>query len=86
MAKIVTLRLDEKTRERVARIAWRKRVSASDVIRNAIAAWADQEETSESPYALISDLLAVVRSGNRKRSFQTGKQFAKLLRTRRSRR
>jgi hypothetical protein len=86
MASPLTLRLDEKTRKRIVRIARRKQVSTSEVVRRAIAAWADAQEPLTSPYDAIADLIGVVRGGNPKRSTQTGRRFTKLLKRRRSRR
>lgn len=85
MAAPLALRLDQKTRRQIARIAQRKRLSTSEVIRQAIDAWAAREEPASVPFELISDLLGVVRGGNPKRSEQTGARFAKLLKQRRSR-
>ena len=79
MPNPLTLRLDEKTRQRIARLASRKRVSTSEVIRQAIASWADNQEPVASPYEAMSDLLGVVRGGNPQRSEQTGCRFTKLL-------
>ena len=67
------------------RIAERKRVSASAVIREAIELWIDQQETKEAPFEAMSDLIGVVRGGRPDRSVQTGRQFAELLKTRRKR-
>jgi Arc/MetJ-type ribon-helix-helix transcriptional regulator len=86
MASPVTLRLDEKTRRQIARIARRKRLSTSEVIRQAIEAWAEQQEPLAASFELASDLLGVVRGGNPKRSEQTGRRFAKLLKERGNRR
>jgi hypothetical protein len=86
MASPLTLRLDEKTRQRIARIARRKQLSKSEVIRRAIAAWADCQEPAGAPYEAMADLIGVVRGGNRKRSKDTGRSFTKLLRGRRGRR
>ena len=86
MASPVTLRLDEKTRQRIARLARRKRLSTSEVIRQAIAAWADRQEPVSCPYEAMKDLIGVVRGGNPKRSEQTGRRFAALLMRRRPRR
>lgn len=83
MASPLTLRLDEKTRQRIARIARRKRLSTSEVIRQAIEAWAQQQEPVGSPYAAVADLIGVVRGGNPKRSEHTGRSFTKLLKSRR---
>ena len=86
MASPLTLRLDEKTRQRIARLARRKRLSTSEVVRRAIAAWADREELVSSPYEAVKDLIGVVNGGNPKRSEQTGRSFTALLKRRRNRR
>ena len=86
MASPLTLRLDEKTRQRIARLARRKRLSTSEVVRRAIAAWADREEPVTSPYEVMKDLIGVVHGGNPKRSEQTGRRFAELLKRRRAQR
>lgn len=86
MASPLTLRLDEKTRKRIARIARRKRLSTSEVVRQAIEAWAERHEPVTAPYEVVKDLLGVVHGGNPKGSLQTGRRFAKLLKQRRSRR
>jgi len=85
MASPLTLRLDPKTRQRIARLARRKRLSTSEVIRQAIAAWADSQEPVASPYDAMIDLIGVVRGGNPKRSEQTGRRFAALLKGRKRR-
>lgn len=84
MASPLTLRLDEKTRRQIARIARRKRLSTSEVVRQAIEAWAERQEPVEAPFELASDLPGAVRGGNPKRSEQTGRRFVKLLKERRS--
>jgi hypothetical protein len=76
----MTLRLDKETRMRIARIAQRRRVTASLVIREAIDAWVGRQEATGSPYEAMADLIGVVRGGNSKRSQQTGRQFGQLLR------
>ena len=85
MASPLTLRLDQKTRQRIARLARRKRLSTSEIIRQAIAAWADREEPITAPYDAVADLIGVVRGGDSKRSEQTGRRFRALLERRRSR-
>lgn len=82
MASPLTLRLDEKTRRQIARIARRKRLSTSEVVRQAIEAWAERQEPLAAPFELASDLLGVVRGGKATRSAQTGRRFAKLLKER----
>jgi Arc/MetJ-type ribon-helix-helix transcriptional regulator len=59
MASPLTLRLDEKTRKRIARIARRKRLSASEVVRQAIELWAERQEPVTSPYEAVRDLIGV---------------------------
>jgi Arc/MetJ-type ribon-helix-helix transcriptional regulator len=85
MASPLTFRLDAKTRQRIARLAQHKRVSTSEVIRQAVAAWADREEPNASPYEAMRDLIGVVRGGDARRSEKTGRRFAALLKSRRRR-
>jgi len=84
MASPLTLRLDPKTRQRIVRLARRQRLSTSEVIRQAIAAWADRQEPVTSPHDAMRDLIGIVRGGDPKRSEQTGRRFTALLKKRRS--
>ena len=86
MPSPLTLRLDPKTRQRIARLARRQRLSTSEVIRQAIAAWADRQEPVTSPYDAMRDLIGIVRGGDPKRSEQAGSRFTALLKKRRGRR
>lgn len=83
MASPLTLRLDKETRQRIARIARRKRQSTSQVIREAIEAWVHRQEMTSSPYEAVSDLIGIVHGGNSKRSTGTGRQLRDLLKQRR---
>ncbi len=83
MASPLTLRLDEETRRRIARIARRKQLSTSEVVRQAIEAWTERHEPIMSPYQVVTDLIGVVHGGNPRRSAHTGRRFAKLLKSRR---
>jgi predicted DNA-binding protein len=85
MASPLTLRLDPKTRQRLERIARRKQLSKSEIVRRAIDAWADRQEPVDSPYEMLADLIGVVRGGKANRSSQTGRRFAELLKRRRKR-
>ena len=85
MASPLTLRLDPKTRQRIARIARRRQVSISEVIRQAIEAWAEQQEPIAAPYEVMADLIGVVHGGMRGRSTDTGRRFSEVLKSRRSR-
>lgn len=82
MASPLTFRMDPQTRRRIAALARHKRLSKSEVIRQAIAAWADREEPVTSPYEAMRDLLGVVHGGDPHRSAKTGRRFAALLKNR----
>jgi len=82
MPSPLTFRLDPETRERITRLARHKRLSKSEVIRKAVAAWADREEPVTSPYEAMRDLIGVVHGGNPRRSENTGRRFAAQLRAR----
>ena len=83
MPSPVTLRLDKETRQRIARIAQRKQISASQVIRRAIETWIEQQEPVALPYEIVSDLIGIVHGGNRERSAEGGRRFAAELKRRR---
>ena len=85
MASPVTVRLDKKTRDRIARIARHRRVSASRVIREAIDAWVERPEVTGSPYEAVADLMGIVHGGNPSRSTDVGRAFKDLLIRRRTR-
>jgi len=81
----VTLRLDAKTRRDIARVARRKGISKSEVIRQALQSWTELAEPADAPYRLVSDLLGVVNGRNPRRSQKTGKQFREMLAAKRKR-
>ena len=83
MSSPLTLRLDGKTRERIVRLARRKHLSTSEVVRQAIEAWAKRQESAGGPYEAMADLLGIAHSDDPKRSERTGRRFAKLLKGRR---
>jgi Arc/MetJ-type ribon-helix-helix transcriptional regulator len=83
MASPLSVRLDEKTKRRITRIARRKRVSTSEAVRQAIAAWAERQESAGSLYDRMADLIGVVNGGDPTRSSDIGKKFTKYLRNRR---
>jgi predicted DNA-binding protein len=86
MESPVTLRLDKHTRERVASIAKEKRITASEVIREAIDAWVTRHELAAAPYETAADLVGIVHGGDSKRSSGTGRQLTKMLKARRNKR
>lgn len=85
MSSPLTLRLEKKTRQRIARIASRKRISTSEVIRQAIEAWVERQEPITAPYEAMADLIGVVNGGKAGRSAETGRRFRELLKSQRKR-
>jgi len=75
----VTLRLDPKTRRQIARVARRKGISKSEVIRRALNSWPEFIDSTGSPYEQLADLIGVVQGGNPRRSEKSGTQFRKIL-------
>ncbi|MBI4502001.1 MAG: ribbon-helix-helix protein, CopG family [Gemmatimonadetes bacterium] len=82
MAEPVTLRLSQEARARIARIARRRGVSASEIIREAIEGLVEREEAFTRPYDAVADLIGTVHGGRRSRSTATGRQFTEQLRRR----
>jgi Arc/MetJ-type ribon-helix-helix transcriptional regulator len=82
MPSPLTLRLEKKTRLRIARIASRRQISTSEVIRQAIEAWVERQEPIAAPYEAMADLIGVVNGGNPKRSTETGRRFREILKAR----
>lgn len=85
MSSPLTLRLERKIRQRIARIASRRRISTSEVIRQAIEAWVERQEPIAAPYEAMADLIGVVNGGEPGRSAETGRRFRELLNSRRKR-
>jgi Arc/MetJ-type ribon-helix-helix transcriptional regulator len=85
MTSLLTLRLEQKTRRRIARIASRRRISTSEVIREAIEAWVERQEPVAAPYEAMADLIGVVNGGKPRRSADTGRRFREVLKNRRKR-
>jgi len=83
MASRLTIRLDKATSERIARLAKRRRLSVSELVRHAIEEFLRREATSARPYELMKDLIGVVRGGRANRSEGTGRQFTAMLKARR---
>jgi len=81
----VTLRLDPKTRRQIARVARRKGISNSEVIRRALNSWPGFADSAVSPYEQLADLIGVVQGGNPRRSEKSGMQLRKILAAKRNR-
>jgi predicted DNA-binding protein len=85
MAAPVSIRLRDETRKRVARIARRKKVHATALMRQAIEQMVEKEDRQLPPYERLKDLIGVVHSGDPHLSQDIGRKFAELLRKRRAR-
>jgi predicted transcriptional regulator len=79
MPRTLTIHLDAATRKQIARLARRHRLSPSEVIRQAIAAFPDNPKPVTSPYAAIRDLIGIVHIREAERSWSAGRQFGFLL-------
>jgi predicted DNA-binding protein len=87
MSASISLRLDQETRDRVERIARRKKVPASHILREAVNRVIEREEEGVFPYEAIQDLVGIARGGGaRTLSKNTGHRFAELLQRRNQRR
>ena len=83
MASPITLRLDEETRRRVARIAKRKRTTTSSILREAVKTWVEQEESALTPYERTKHLIGIVHGGDPGRSERGGRWITQMLKARR---
>lgn len=82
MSPPVSLRLREKTQQKVARIARRKKVTPSALMRQAIDELIEREEAVCRPYDLMKDLIGIVNGGDPTRSTWSSRKIAKLIRKR----
>jgi len=83
VASPFSLQLDDKTRRQIARIARRRQIPASQLLREAIVKWVEVEQGGASPYESMEDLIGVARGGDATLSTNTGRRFAQMLRARR---
>jgi Arc/MetJ-type ribon-helix-helix transcriptional regulator len=82
----VTLRLDRETRRKIARIAERRRISKSEVVRQALRSWPEFRDNDKSPYELIADLVGSVNGGDPKRSENSARKVKEILKQKRRQR
>jgi hypothetical protein len=80
----LTVRLGPKTERALNALARRKRLSRSDVVREALIRYGAEEgiEAGEDVYAAWLDVIGIVNLGVRDPARTTGDQFAALLRGR----
>lgn len=85
----LSVRLDPGTERLVERLARKRKQTKSELIRDALAALAEQEKGTDGkkrPYDLIAHLIGCVRGGPPDLSVRTGEKFARLLKERRKKR
>jgi len=78
----LSVRLDAKTESLIGRLARKRHQTKSEVIRDAIGAFAKQEENEagkKRPYDLVAHLIGCVKGGPRNLSVRTGEKFRQML-------
>ena len=80
----LTVRLGPKSERALNALARRKRVSRSDIVREALSRYSAEEgaDAGQDAYAAWVDVIGVVNLGIRDPARTTGAQFAALLRGR----
>jgi len=89
MAGVISIRLDDKTRRTIARIAQVKGRSQSEIVRQAIQAFVRDDTSTVRPYDQWKDVIGIVKGLSSDLSERTGERFTRMLledRKRRSRR
>lgn len=66
-------------KRRVANIARRKKATTSQVLREAVAAWVEREESSVSAYERLKDLIGIVHGADPHRSEDIGRKVSEML-------
>lgn len=83
MGEAMAVRLSAEMRQRLLSTAKRRRLSASEAVREAVESWLEREEEQASPAALIADLIGCVHGGDPQRSAGGGARVARELTARR---
>ena len=88
MSRAIALRLDERTRRRIARLAARRGTTRSALVREAITTLVEKEERQAAvrPHEMVKDVLGSVHGGDPDRSTDVGRKVRRMLKGRRSRR
>ena len=77
----LSVRLDEKTKRRLSRVARERRLSQSEIVRQAINAYLRDDPATEgmSLYDRMKDVIGVVHSGRSDLSENTGEKFYQIV-------
>jgi metal-responsive CopG/Arc/MetJ family transcriptional regulator len=86
MAGMISIRLDDKTRRTISRIARAKGRSQSEIVREAIQAFVRDDASEVPPYDQWKDVIGIIKGGPPDLSERTGEKFTRLLLERRKRR
>ena len=78
----LTVRLSPKTERELNALAKRRRLSRSDIVREAIARYEAGDREAGGPYAAWLDVIGTVSLGLRDPARTTGEQFTDVLRRR----
>ena len=76
---MATVRLDIRTEVALKRLTMRRGQSKSEVIRDAIARLAEEEESQASAYERLRPFIGIIEGGDPKLSEDTGRRFRELL-------
>lgn len=79
MARVMSIRLSERTRREVARLAKARRRTQSAVVREAIEAYVETASAEVRPYDDWKDVIGILKGGPPDLSERTGEKFTKLL-------
>jgi len=75
-----SVRLDAETEELIRRLAKKRGMTKSEVVREALEEWVDRENVKpERTYDAIKHLIGIVDSGGQNLSERTGDRFGRLL-------
>ena len=83
MAAPMSIRLDERTRRTIARLARARRRSQSELIREALDALVERAPAAHRPFVVWREANGMAASGVGTLSQETGRQFTTLLARRR---
>ncbi len=78
----LSVRVDSETERLLSRLARKKGLTKSQVVREAIgslAKWSQEGENGRRPYDIIEDLIGCVKGGPPDLSVKTGQGFRKIL-------
>ena len=83
MGRMISVRVSERTRREVARLARASRRTESAVVREAIEDYVERAPATR-PYEALQDVIGMVKGGPSDLSERTGEKFRALLLARRA--